>query len=140
MVDKGHLQSRGELTDKVKQQYKTPANLSARSDLHSRFSTSKDNWNQWLFDHLDLSKNESVLDIGCGPSWLWQGNVDRVPPGVKLILTDLSQGMVAEARGNLSGAGFSPIILVADAGDIPLDSGSFNLVAANHYALPQISV
>ena len=116
MVDKGHLQSRGELTDKVKQQYKTSTNLSARNDLHSRFSTSKDNWNQWLFDHLDLSKNESVLDIGCGPSWLWQGNVDRVPPGVKLILTDLSQGMVAEARRNLSRAGFSPIISVADAG------------------------
>ena len=119
MVDRGHLQSHGELTDKVKQQYKTPANLSARNDLHSRFSTSKDNWNHWLFDHLELSKNESVLDIGCGPSWLWQGNVDRVPPGVKLILTDLSQGMVAEARRNLSGASFSPIITVANAGDIP---------------------
>ena len=116
MVDKGHLQSRGELTDKVKQQYKTPANLSARNDLHSRFSTSKDNWNHWLFDQLELSTNEIALDIGCGPSWFWQGNVDRVLPGVKLILPDLSQGMVAEARRNLSRAGFSPIISVADAG------------------------
>ena len=80
-------------------QYRTSANLSRRADLFKRFGTG--GWQAWVFDHLlaaGLPGAARIADIGGGPGWLWQQNAARIPAGWLVTHTDLSPGMVAEAR------------------------------------------
>ena len=46
VTDQSYLQS---------EQYKTPANLAARAELHRRFSTNPTGWLPWVFDQLALA-------------------------------------------------------------------------------------
>ena len=113
-------------------QYRTSANLSARNDLHARFSTSKYDWHLWAYDHLTLSKGERVLELGCGPAWMWQQNMSRIPASLRLLLSDSSPGMVDDTRQNLRDAKTEAGFAVIDAQALPLDAESFDLVIANH--------
>ena len=113
-------------------QSRTSANLSARKDLHARFSTSKYDWHLWAYDHLTLSKGERVLELGCGPAWMWQRNMSRIPASLRLLLSDSSPGMVEDARQNLWDAKTEAGFAVIDAQALPLDAESFDLVIANH--------
>ena len=116
----------------VKAQYRTSANLTARNDLHARFGTTRYDWNLWVYDHLGLSEDEAVLDLGCGPAWLWKRNIDRVPTGLRLLLSDASQSMVEEARQNTRDGIAGPGFAVIDAQVMALKAESFDLVIANH--------
>lgn len=120
-------------------QYKTSANLAARVNLHLRFSANRYGWMRWVFDQLPLRSGLRVLEVGCGPGSLWRENMARVPPGLHLCLGDLSPGMAQEARqalAGLEGEGF----VALDAQALPLPSGSFDIVIANHmlYHLPDL--
>jgi SAM-dependent methyltransferase len=110
-------------------QYRDDSNLNTRAELHRRFSTTPGSFHQWLFDQLLLPERARVLDVGCGPGFLWTANADRVPDGWRGVLTDLSDGMVAAARAGL-GARFR--FAVADAAALPLASGAFDACLANH--------
>jgi ubiquinone/menaquinone biosynthesis C-methylase UbiE len=118
----------------VTRQYKDPANLTARGSLHERFSTNPTGWFRWVFDQLaELPEQCSLLELGCGPAWVWAHNRSRIPPGWQLLLTDLSQGMVDQARRNL-GPGADPRFRfdIVDAQAIPCADASFDAVMANH--------
>ncbi len=125
--------------DLVAQQYQTSANLSARIQLHARFSTNPDSWFRWLFDHFALLPESRILELGCGPGLLWRENRDRIQPGWEFTLTDFSPGMVAEARRNLGGILPAADFQVVDAQEIPFPAASFDLVIANHmlYHVPE---
>jgi hypothetical protein len=56
------------------EQYKTPSNLTARADLHKRFSTAPGSWQGWVMEQLALRPGERVLEVGGGPGWLWREN------------------------------------------------------------------
>ncbi len=116
------------------QQYKDAANLTARSSLHERFSTSNIGWFTWVFDQLtSLPEQSRILELGCGPAWLWRQNSDRIPAGWRVLLTDLSPGMVDQARANLSGQDEAQFEFdVIDAQAIPYTDASFDAVLANH--------
>ncbi len=62
-------------------QYRDAANLDARVRLHQMYSTNPYNWHRWCFDQLDLPPDARVLELGCGPGYLWRENPDRIPPG-----------------------------------------------------------
>lgn len=113
-------------------QYHNAANLSARASLHERFSTNPTGWHAWVFDHLTLPSSARVLELGGGPGWLWANNVERIPPGWQVTLSDFSPGMVQEAQLNLRDHierfGFE----VIDAQAIPYDNATFDAVVANH--------
>ncbi|HET6312948.1 MAG TPA: class I SAM-dependent methyltransferase [Chloroflexia bacterium] len=111
-------------------QYKTAANLNARIRLHELYSTNKYGWFRWLFDQFDLPDEAALLEVGCGPGTLWVENLSRVPEGWDVSLTDLSPGMVEEARANLQGRerGFS--FRQADAMSIPYPDETFDAVLA----------
>jgi ubiquinone/menaquinone biosynthesis C-methylase UbiE len=115
-------------------QYKDAANLTARSSLHERFSTNKAGWFAWVFEQLaDLPEQSRILELGCGPAWLWRHNRTHMPAGWRVTLTDLSPGMVDQARANLlepSAAQFE--FDVIDAQAIPYADASFDAVVANH--------
>lgn len=115
-------------------QYRDAANLNARIELHRRFSVNRYGWQRWLFDHLDLPFAAHILELGCGPGDLWRENLHRLPRHWHIVLSDLSPGMVAQARAALTAAGLAPLphFAVADAQTIPHPPSTFDAVVANH--------
>jgi ubiquinone/menaquinone biosynthesis C-methylase UbiE len=111
----------------LRQQYRTDANLGARGRLHDLYSTNREpGWFAWVFDHLaELSATAHVLEVGCGPGWLWRANAERVPVGWRLLLTDFSAGMIESARTNLAGLGQAQFE-VADVQALPFGDASFD--------------
>jgi SAM-dependent methyltransferase len=115
-------------------QYKDAANLTARSSLHERFSTNQTGWFTWVFEQLaGLPEQSRILELGCGPAWLWRHNRARMPAGWRVVLTDLSPGMVDQARANLPEQNAGQFEFdVIDAQAIPYAEASFDAVVANH--------
>ena len=111
--------------------YKDASNLNARIELHRRSSTNKQGWTRWLFDQLNLPPECRVLELGCGPGSLWQENLDCVPVGWEITLTDFSPGMLEQAQDNLGSEQRFEFEIV-DAQSIPYDDESFDAVIANH--------
>ena len=123
----------------LKKQYHDAANLEARIQLHLRFSVNKYRWHPWVFDHLNLPAQCRILELGCGPGYLWQENIQRIPPGWEITLSDFSAGMLANARCALEKQ--RPFqFKVIDAQSIPLEAGSFDAIIANHmlYHVPDL--
>jgi ubiquinone/menaquinone biosynthesis C-methylase UbiE len=115
----------------LREQYKNAANLNDRINLHVRFSTNRYDFHMWVFDQLKLAADSRVLELGCGPGSLWRPNLARIPTGWQITLTDLSPGMLAEARTNLAGA--HPFAFEqADAQALPFADAGFDAVIANH--------
>ena len=82
-------------------QYKNAANLNARAALHHRFSTNKYGWLRWVFDRIQSPAGGRILEIGCGPAYLWRENLDRLPVDWEITLSDFSPGMLKAAQQNL---------------------------------------
>lgn len=118
----------------LQEQYKSAANLTARGSLHERFSTNPTGWFRWVFDQLaGLPEQSSILELGCGPAWVWVNNRSRIPPEWQILLTDLSPGMIEQARRNLGPDGDPRFQFdVVDAQAIPYADASFDAVMANH--------
>ena len=115
--------------EQVREQYATDANLRARIELHDRFSTSTLSYPRWVFDGYDFGDDADVLEVGCGNGMIWRENLDRIPPGWRLTLTDLSPGMVETARGVL---GDRATYVATDVQELPFGEASFDAVIANH--------
>jgi SAM-dependent methyltransferase len=124
----------------LREQYSDGSNLSARIRLHQRFSTNKYSFFRWMFDRIQIPDNARVLELGCGTGVLWRGSA-QVGPGWRVILSDMSDGMLREARSNLASKGNSFTYLQADAQALPFRDASFDAVIANHmlYHVPDIA-
>ncbi|HEY0071263.1 MAG TPA: class I SAM-dependent methyltransferase [Chloroflexia bacterium] len=109
-------------------QYRTADNLKARIRLHELYSTNRYGWYRWVLDHVDLPGRARILEVGCGPGTLWVENLARLPEGWEVTLTDLSPGMVEEARSNLEGSGRGFSFRQADAMSLPYADESFDAV------------
>ena len=128
------------------QQYRTSQNLDARAALHRDFSVNRQDWQAWVFDQLALEPGTAVLECGCGPGWLWRQNLERIPAGCAITLTDLSPGMVAEAKSAVSEADSALTdrpsfhFQTASIEDLPFPDASFDVVVANHmlYHVPDL--
>ena len=114
----------------VSRQYRDASHLGTRVALHGRFSTNEYPWQRWVFDGFGLSDEARILEVGCGPGNLWAENLDRLPDGWDVTLTDVSPGMIREARERLPDGRFG--FLVADAQRLPFEDGAFDAVVANH--------
>lgn len=117
----------------LKNQYLDASNITARIHLHELYSHNTQGWFPWLFDLCDIHAKWSVLEIGCGDGTFWTANKERLPHPASFTLTDISEGMLRDARRNLSTLnhdGFS--FCVADAHCLPFADEKFDLVIANH--------
>jgi SAM-dependent methyltransferase len=114
----------------VWEQYRDASKLGARTALHGRFSTNRRPWQRWVFDRFDLPAEARILEVGCGPGNLWAENLDRLPPGWSVTLTDASPGMIRSARDRLAYERFR--FGLAGAQQLPFEDGVFDAVVANH--------
>lgn len=115
------------------EQYKDDSRLNARVEIHRRFSTNPQGWNHWVFDILEtLPAQARVLELGCGPAYLWAGNASRIPAGWDITLSDLSGGMLDAAWRNLVVTGRNFKFEQIDAQSIPYPDETFDMVIANH--------
>jgi len=115
----------------VVKQYRNASNLKTRLGLHQRFSVNPYGWHRWVFDQLDLPHVCRILELGCGAGTLWLENMERIPDGWEIVLSDFSAGMVEEASSNL-GKHSQFQFKVIDAQAIPYESEYFDAVVANH--------
>lgn len=121
-------------------QYNTADTLNIRIAFHQKYSLQKEPFSHWLFSRYTFSPGMRILEIGCGSGALWQGKLHALPAPECLILTDLSPGMVAEARAALGAHPFLSF-LTADIQSLPFPDGYFDLVIANMmlYHVPDLS-
>jgi ubiquinone/menaquinone biosynthesis C-methylase UbiE len=115
------------------EQYHDASNLDARLMIHQQFSTNTHGWFPWMFDVLErLPRQAHVLELGCGPAYLWTTCLDRIPDGWDIILSDFSEGMVDAACQNLATSGRNFKFEQIDAQSIPYPDKTFDIVIANH--------
>ena len=110
------------------EQYKNAKNLNDRILLHEKYSTNKQGWFSWLFEKIDFSKINRLLELGCGNGKLWQENKVELR-NREIFLSDISDGMIDEVRNKL-GSDFNCI--VANAEKIPFKDAYFDAILANH--------
>jgi SAM-dependent methyltransferase len=114
----------------LQKQYQDSSNLSARQRIY-RFATSQAPLGQFIFERMNLSNGAGVLELGCGHGSFWSNQRDWIARNWKLVLTDLSQGMLLEAQQRLRTLG-DVKLLRADAQQIPFADKSFDAVLASH--------
>ncbi|MEZ4516341.1 MAG: class I SAM-dependent methyltransferase [Chloroflexota bacterium] len=121
-------------------QYRTSRHLTARADLHRRFNVSTDDWHDWAFAQIELRNGETILECGAGPGWLWKEPQVELPAEFQLVATDLSAGMMAEARQRLADLGTHAAFANADIQNLPCPTDTFDAIVANHmlYHVPDL--
>lgn len=117
----------------LKKEYRDATNLNARIRLHQLFSLNPYGWLRWVFDQLELPPRCRILELGCGPGSLWLENLERIPQGWEILLTDYSEGMLKQAQENLAGKrDFQYQIVDAQHTPLPFEDETFGGVIANH--------
>lgn len=124
----------------LKTQYRNAENVSARIRLHKEYSVNKQGWFPWILEHCELKSGMRILELGCGNGALWTENIDKLPKGIEVVLSDISDGMLRDARRAVlellseekrrEDGQFS--FQVFDCKQIPFEEQSFDLVIANH--------
>ena len=124
----------------VKEQYSTAQNLNTRISIHKKYSVNKQGFGNWIFSNYQIKEGMSVLEIGCGTGEMWVGKDDLIGRCSRLILSDLSEGMLSTARENLKSHDRIEYRIV-DIQEIPFPDREFDVVIANMmlYHVPDLS-
>ncbi len=113
-------------------QYRDSGKLTARANLHARYGTAATPWFSWVVQQIAWSRDGVVLEVGCGPGWLWEQARHALSADLQLTLTDLSDGMVGEAVERARASFGAVDGAVVNAQCLPFDEGSFDVAVANH--------
>lgn len=116
----------------LKSQYQNAGNISARIRLHRDYSINPQGWFPWIFEQCRLTVGMKVLEVGCGNGALWTENAECLPEKIELVLSDVSEGMLRDARRAVTERPGSFSFQVLDCQEIPFEAESFDLVIANH--------
>lgn len=120
------------IDNKWMEQYENASNLRARIRIHELYSTNKYGWMRWFFEQIDIPQNSKILELGCGDASLWHSNLDRIPEGWDITLSDFSGGMLNDAQKKLGKNSKRFNFKKIDAQNITFDDETFDVVIANH--------
>jgi ubiquinone/menaquinone biosynthesis C-methylase UbiE len=137
------------MENSLNKQYQNATNVSARINLHKLYSENEQGWFPWLYDEMELKSGMRILEVGCGNGALWTENLDKIPmgKGTEIILSDISGGMLQDAKRNIFGDDndskksqkdkaqkLARVIKFQefDCNNIPYSDESFDVVIANH--------
>ena len=128
-----HLIHLMEMENQLVEQYRNAENVSVRIKLHAQCSTNPESWYSWLIRQANLEKCKDILELGCGNGELWQRISPEELRGKQIVLSDISAGMVEDARNALArnkktAFAFSQF----DCENIPYEDKSYDRVLANH--------
>ena len=116
----------------MKSQYQNASNISARIRLHQEYSTNPQGWFSWIYDQCEIGKCQDILELGCGNGALWTENKEKLPDNIRIVLSDISDGMIRDVRRNIGMEDSRFSFLTFDCRNIPFPNQSFDLVIANH--------
>ncbi|MCD8155763.1 MAG: MerR family transcriptional regulator [Clostridiales bacterium] len=120
------------MENRLKNQYQNAGNISSRIRLHSLYSTNPQGWFPWIMEQCRITPGMRILELGCGDGTLWTDNLGGLPRQISVTLSDISEGMLRDARRAV-GSGDSRFSFQSfDCAHIPFPEQSFHLVIANH--------
>jgi ubiquinone/menaquinone biosynthesis C-methylase UbiE len=90
-------------------------------------------WLPFIASRVQFQDTDTVLDIGCGTADFWKHVIANGVKLKRLVLSDLSEGMLLKARENLTeNISFPMEFGRFDASTIPYPNDCFDAVVANH--------
>ena len=116
----------------LKNQYQNATNISSRINLHSLYSQNKQGWFPWIFQQCHIKPRLHILELGCGDGTLWTENLSLIPEDISITLSDISSGMLRDARRAIGSSDTRFAFRAFDCKKIPYKDESFDLVIANH--------
>lgn len=116
----------------LKNQYQNATNISSRINLHSLYSQNRQGWFPWIFEQCRISPGLRILELGCGDGTLWTNNFSLLPEDISITLSDISSGMLRDARRAIGSSDTRFAFRAFDCRKIPYKDESFDLVIANH--------
>ena len=124
-------------------QYKNANNISARIRLHRLYSQNKQGWFPWIYEQCQIRPNMRILELGCGNGALWTENKSLLPKQISILLTDISEGMIRDARRSVGPEDSRFAFQTLDCHSLPFPEESFDLVIADHvlfycHDIPQV--
>jgi ubiquinone/menaquinone biosynthesis C-methylase UbiE len=132
------------MRDKIEvreRQYADPGKLSARVDLHARYSTNPQPVQDWEFGLVDLTGVRRALDAGCGTGNFLVPLARRLAAqGGSVEALDLAEGTLGEARARVAAEGLPVTCRIGDVEALPFEDAAFDLVLANYmlYHVPNL--
>lgn len=121
-----------QLEKSIVEQYNRATNLDIRIELHRNYSTNPKGWFPWIYEQLPIKQANQILEIGCGNGELWLNAKKEEIKTKHILLTDVSKGMIMDAKSLLEEHGLSFQYQVMDAQQMPFCNRTFDLVIANH--------
>lgn len=116
----------------MKNQYQNASNISSRIHLHALYSHNSQGWFTWIREQCRINPGIRILEIGCGDGTFWKENRTSLPDSVSVVLSDISSGMLRDARRSLGTEDSRFTFHTFDCELIPYADDSFDLVIANH--------
>ena len=129
MLDLIHLTG---MEKSFKNQYKSATNIAARINLHSLYAQNRQGWFPWIYENLCMEDGMKILELGCGDGTLWTENKEKLPDHVAVTLSDISEGMLRDARRAIGTEDGRFSFRSFDCHRIPYGEEQFDLVIANH--------
>ncbi len=129
MLDLIHLTG---MEKSMKNQYQNASNISSRINLHSLYSQNKQGWFPWVCEQCNIHSGMRILELGCGDGALWTQNIHLLPEDISVTLSDLSSGMLRDARRAIGPDDTRFSFEVFDCSQIPYNDNCFDLVIADH--------
>lgn len=100
--------------------------------LMEQFSENTEGWYQWVFRNIDFTKGEDILELACGNGALWTRNIANIKENSNIILTEIFEDMINEAKMNLNGYESKFNFMLAEPHKLPFKDESFDVIIANH--------
>lgn len=115
----------------LRQKFIDASHLNAEIKLSDAIESDK-NWYKWVFERLDFKEGDHVLELGCGEGALWYKNEQRLAQPLNVVLTEVTDDLLRNAKENLLQKFPHFKFEVARLEQLDFPDETFDVVIANH--------